>query len=107
MDIYVSNIHNDMIKPSGNGGLEIVVDSVTHKVLISDTKLRSFIPPQVHKMTPKLRQICECEIFIITSYMRIDLNRFRTKLVTYLQHKSVERHTQNSVFITTIDAHNK
>ena len=47
-----------MIKTSDNGGLASVVDSVTHKVLISDTTLRSFIPPQVCKITPKVRQIC-------------------------------------------------
>ena len=46
-----------MIKTYDNGGLVIVVDSVTHKLLISDTELRSFIPPQVRKMNPKLHQI--------------------------------------------------
>ena len=53
MEIYVGDIHNDMIKPYKNGGLMSVVDSVTHKLLISDKTLRSFIPPQVQKMTPK------------------------------------------------------
>ena len=38
MEIYVRDIHNDMIKKSDNGELEIVVDSATQKVLISDTK---------------------------------------------------------------------
>ena len=61
MDIYVRYIQNDTIKLSMNGGLTSVVDYVTQKVLISDTALRSFIPPQVRKMTPKLRQICRCE----------------------------------------------
>ena len=45
MEIYVRYIHNDMIKPSYNGGLEIVADSVTQKLLISDTTLMSFMPP--------------------------------------------------------------
>ena len=36
MDISVMDIHNDMIKPSNNGGLESVVDYMTHKLLISD-----------------------------------------------------------------------
>ena len=38
-DISVRDINNDMIKPSDNGGLESVADSVTHKELISDTTL--------------------------------------------------------------------
>ena len=57
-DIYIRDLHNDMRKPFDNGGLENVFDSVTHKFLISDTALRSFIPPKVRKMTPRLRHIC-------------------------------------------------
>ena len=38
-------LNNDMIKPSENGVLESVVGSEKQKVMISDTTLRSFIPP--------------------------------------------------------------
>ena len=84
MEIYVRDLHNDMIKPFDNGGLANLVDSMTHKVLISDTILRSFIQPQVWKSTPKLSHICGCEICIIPKDMQIYLNRFITRLVTYL-----------------------
>ena len=47
MDICVGDIHTDVIKPYNNVGLGIVVDSATIRVLISDTTLRSFIPPQI------------------------------------------------------------
>ena len=70
--ISVRDIHNDMIKPSNNGGLASVVDSMTQKLLISDTSLRLLIPPQVRKVTPKLRHIYGCEICIITKDMHID-----------------------------------
>ena len=66
------DLHNDTIKPFENGGLASVVYSMTHKLLIGDTTLSSFIPPQVQKMTPKLCQICGCEIWIIPKYMQID-----------------------------------
>ena len=36
MGVSVRYIQNDMIEPPDNGGLEIVVDYVTQKVLISD-----------------------------------------------------------------------
>ena len=49
--IYVRDIHNDMIKTFDNGELVSVADSMTRTVLISDTTLGSFIPPQVRKMT--------------------------------------------------------
>ena len=44
MEISVRYLHNNMIKPSKNGGLESVVDFVTHNLLIRDTTLRLFIP---------------------------------------------------------------
>ena len=40
MEVSVRDLQNDMIKPSYNGGLVSLVDSVTHKELISDTTLR-------------------------------------------------------------------
>ena len=77
MEINVCDFKNDIIKPSDNGGLASVVDSVTHKLLISDPTSTPFIPPQVRKMTPKLRQFFGCEICIITKDMNIVLNIFR------------------------------
>ena len=107
MEIYVRDIQNYMIKPFDNYGLAGVVDSMTLKVLISYTTLRSFIPPQVHKMTPKLCQVCECELCIIPKYMHIGLNIFRTIIVTYLQQKYVGIHMHNILFNTTSDSYYK
>ena len=69
MEISVRDLHNDMIKPFGNGGLESVFYSVTQKVLIIDTTLASFITPQVSKMNPNLRQIFCYELYIIPKNM--------------------------------------
>ena len=104
MDTSVRDIHNDMIKPFYNSGLVSVFDSMTHKVLMSDTTLSSFIPPQDRKMTPKLSQICRCDICVTAKYMKIDLNRLRKILVADIQKNYVERNTRNSLFITTSDA---
>ena len=107
MDISVRDLHNDTIKQFDNCGLPIVVDSVTQKVLIIDTTLRLFIPPQVLKMTPKIRHICGDELFIINNNMHIDSNKSRTRLVTDLQHKSVRRHTRSSLFSNKSAAYHK
>ena len=96
-----------MIKISDNGGLASLVEPVTQKVLISDTTLKLFIPPQVRKMSHKLRQICGCELCIITKDMYIGLNVFRKIFVTYLQQNYFRRHTHNSLFSTTSVSHNK
>ena len=52
-------------------------------------------------MNPILRQICGCEICIIPKAMQVDLNRFRTKRVSYSQHKCVGIHTQNNAYSNT------
>ena len=65
-----------------------VFDSATKKVLVSDTKLNLFIPPQVCKMNIRLRQICGCKICIIPKYMQIVLNRFITNIASFLQQGS-------------------
>ena len=96
-----------MIKLYDNGGLDNVVDSVTHKVLISDTTLRSFISPQVLKITPRLRQICGCALCITLKDIHIYLNISRKESVTYLQHKSVTIHTCNSAYINKSAEHYK
>ena len=101
MNISVRNLHNDMIKPSDNGRLDSVVDSMINRVMIRDTPLRYFIIPNVRKMTPRLRHICGCEIFMIPKDTYIDLNIFKTKLVSELQQNSVDRHTHNSAYIPT------
>ena len=49
MEISVRDIQNYVKILSDSGGLESLVASVTNKFLISDTTLRSFIPPQVRK----------------------------------------------------------
>ena len=87
MDIFVKDIRKNMIKPSDNSGQNSVVYSMTKRDLKSDTRLSSFIPPKCSKMTPRLRQICRCDICIITKDMHIDLDRFRTNIVTHLQKK--------------------
>ena len=107
MDIYFRDLHNDKIKPYESCGLASVVVSLTQKFLIIDTTSRSFIPPQVCKVTAKLRQIYRCEICIILKDAKNDLNRFRTRLVTYLKYKYDERHTRTSGFSTTSAKHYK
>ena len=84
MDISVGDLHNDMIKLSQNGGFPNIVYYVTQKLLISDKILRWFIPTQVSKMTSKIRQICGCEICIITKDTQNNLKRSQTRPVTHL-----------------------
>ena len=87
-----------MIKLSYNIVLTSVVDYVTHKLLIIYSTLRWFIQPQVRNKTPKLCQICGCDLCIIPPYMQINLNSLRTILVTYVN-KILLGDTQATVYL--------
>ena len=56
-------------------------------------------------MTPILRQICGCELCIITKDIHIDLNRFRTNIVSDLQQESFGTHEHKISYINTSDSH--
>ena len=107
MEISVRGLQNDITKPSINGGMTSLVDIVTHKLLKSDRTIRLFIPPQIRKMTPKLRHIYGCDICIVPEDTHIDLNIFITRPVTYLQKKSAGRCKRNSLFCTKSNTHYK
>ena len=96
MVIFVRDLKDDMVKQSGNGGLQSVVYSMTHKVLISDTKLRSFVPSQVSKMIPRLCQICRCELSILSKDLQVDLNEFR-KIMNHINNRSLLGYTHTKV----------
>ena len=73
-----------MVKPYENSALKTIVYSVMQKSLIIDTSLRSFIPPQVWKITPRLRQICVYDLCRTPMDIQIYLNKLIKKLVIYL-----------------------
>ena len=58
-------------------------------------------------MTPILRHIYGCGIWIITKDIQINFNISRKKIVTILQQKSFGIHTCNSAYINTSAAHYK
>ena len=55
-----------MIKPPSLGGLDEAIDNYGN-VIISDSKLRKFLPPQVQLMSKKRSNFCVFEIFILAT----------------------------------------
>ena len=58
--IPVHELHNDMIKPVSEGGFALA-QNPEGKVIISDTSLRKHLPPQLHRMSDRHKQMCGCE----------------------------------------------
>ena len=72
--------HNQLIEPPEKGGLEGAVCKTTGKVLISDTALCSFLPPQLRRMSERHKQMCGCETCVISASMQQSLNAFHSRL---------------------------
>jgi len=86
LEIPVRELHNCMIKPAEEGGLPCVRDT-SNKVLVSDTSLRSILKtniPELRKATDSHKQMCGCEICVISKLMFKSLAAWRHKYVLKL-----------------------
>ena len=72
IQIYIRELHNDLIKSKNEGGLDEVWNS--KKLLVSDTGLRYIIPLNVKKFTPRYKLMCGCEVCIKAKELQRSLN---------------------------------
>ena len=63
LQVSVCELHNRMVSPPEEGGIKeaIYTDS---NIIISDSTLRSIIPPQLKKVYEQYKVMCGCEYFI-------------------------------------------
>ena len=57
-------------------------------VIISDTTLRSLIPPQLKKMSTKYKYMCGCELCIIMAQFQVSLSAYRLSLLRRLKNEA-------------------
>ncbi len=69
LQITIRELHNDLIEQLP----EASKDGVP---LISDTKLREMMPPQVKKMTDRYKEMCGCFDCVSIGYFHSDNNTF-------------------------------
>ena len=84
-------MHNYLISKT-NSGLKEVYEN-NDKVLISDTALRSLIPPNIKKMSDKYKEMCGCEICIMAKSHQSDLNAYRLYMLKRMQKSKVDTNT--------------
>ena len=69
LQITIRELHNDLIE-------QVQEASEDGVPLISDTKLREMIPPQVKKMTDRYMEMCGCTDCVSIGYFHSDNNTF-------------------------------
>ena len=56
----IRELHNSLLSDSNNSGLKDARDE-DGKIIISDSTLRSLLPPQLKKMSARYKIMCGCE----------------------------------------------
>ena len=77
-------LHNDLIKSPQAGGFGGARDE-SGKVVISDTALRLHRPQELRPMTKRHKQMCGCEICIVSKQLLVTLNAWRRRRIVKLE----------------------
>ena len=88
LQISVRELHDDLIS-SPPKGLSSVYDTKTKKLLVSESTLRTMLPPQLRPMNSSQKTICGCECCITTKMLHQAL----------LQHRLSNRSLRSNVYL--------
>eukprot|EP00978_Attheya_sp_CCMP212_P025069 scaffold79890_cov67-Attheya_sp.AAC.1 len=79
LECSTRQLHNEMIAPPDQGGLQGARHHTSNDVIISDTMLRSLVPPELRPMTDRHKIMCGCTICYTSKYLQTSLNAWRRK----------------------------
>ena len=91
LEISVHELHNSMIQSVADGGLAKAQNS-DGKVIVSDSSLRLILKtkiPKLRKATDSHKQMCGCEICVVSRMMFSSLNAWRQKQVKLLDANAI------------------
>eukprot|EP00978_Attheya_sp_CCMP212_P030587 scaffold112901_cov35-Attheya_sp.AAC.1 len=77
--------HNEMIAPPDQGGLQGARHHTSNAVIISDTMLRSLVPPELRPVTVRHKIMCGCTICNTSKYLQTSLNAWRRKQMKHME----------------------
>ena len=81
-------LHNEIIASPYDGCLVGARHAITNDVIISDTMLRSLVPPQLCTMTDHNKMMCGCAICNTSKYFQESLNAWRRKKLKIMKYKA-------------------
>ena len=81
--IPIRQLHNDMIEPPENGGLEGVRNE-KGEVIISDTALRDNLPFNLRPIQERHKQVCGCTLCTVMEEYHTSLRKFRLNFLDHL-----------------------
>jgi hypothetical protein len=83
--VPVRELHNDLVKDTPTGLAE--AKDANNKCVISDTMLRSLLPPELKPATQRHKQMCGCETCLSFRSQHCSLNAFWDRHVKFLENE--------------------
>ena len=78
LQVSVRELHNSLVSDPNDGGLKDARDE-DGKIIISDSTLRSLLPPQLKKMSARYKIMCGCECCISAKSIHSSLLSWRDR----------------------------
>ena len=91
----VRELHNSLVSYPNDGGLKDARDE-DGKIIISDSTLRSLLPPQVKQMSAHYKIMCGCECCISAKSIHSSLLSWRDRYLKKLKDQSQNYHIRRS-----------
>ena len=76
LQVSVRELHNSLVSDPNYGGLKDARDE-DGKIIISDSTLRSLLPPQLKQMSARYKIMCGCECYIYAKRIHSSLLYWR------------------------------
>eukprot|EP00978_Attheya_sp_CCMP212_P017892 scaffold48234_cov60-Attheya_sp.AAC.6 len=93
LECSVRQLHNELIVPPDQGGLLGARHHESNDVIISDTMLRSLVPPELRPIPDHHKIMCGCTICNTSKYLQTSLNVWRHK---HMKHMEIQANVSRS-----------
>ena len=84
----VRQIHNSLVSDTNDGGLKDARNE-DGKIIISDSTLRSLLPPQLKQMSTRYNIMCGCEFCISAKSIHSSLISWRDRYLKKIKDKAI------------------
>ena len=91
----VRELHNSLVSDPNDGGLKDARDE-DGKIIISDSTLRSLLPPQLKQISARYKVMCGCECCISAKSIHSSLLSWRDRYLKKLKYQSQNTQSRRS-----------
>ena len=95
LQVSVREVHKNLVSDPDNGVLKESRDA-ENNIIVSDSTLRSLLPPQLKKMSSRYKVVCGCECFISAKGIHSSLFSWRDRYFEKLKDQSQNSQNKKS-----------